>query len=78
MFVSQSDDVLEQEIAELKSKRDELRARLVAIEQEYRSGLSADSEEQAIQLENEEVLAGIAKSTAEELARIEARLQELE
>jgi len=75
--VSQSDKDLEQEIAELTRKRDELRARLEAIEREYRSGLSADSEEQAIQLENEEVLAGIAKATADELARIEARLEEL-
>jgi len=76
--VSQSDSELEQEIADLKAKRDELRARLVAIEQDYRSGLSADSEEQAQQLENEEVQAGIARSTAEELERIEARLQQLE
>lgn len=68
---------LEQEIAELTRKRDELRARLAAIEQDYRAGLSADSEEQAIQLENEEVLAGIARATADELARIEARLAEL-
>lgn len=69
---------IDQEITELKKKRDELRTRLEAIEQDYRSGLSADSEEQATQLENAEVLAGIAKSTAEEIERIEARLQELE
>lgn len=70
-------DDLEQEIAALTRKRDELRARLAAIEKDYRGGLSADSEEQAQQLENAEVLAGIAKSTAAELARIEAKLADL-
>lgn len=75
--MTQTGNDLEQEIAELTQKRDALRARLVAIEKDYRAGLSADSEEQAIQLENEEVLAGIAKATADELARIEARLEEL-
>jgi len=76
--VNQSGSEIEQEIAELTKKRDELRERLAAIERDYRAGLSADSEEQAIQLENEEVLNGIARATAEELARIEARLQQLE
>jgi len=78
MCVNQSGSEIEQEIAELTKKRDELRERLAAIERDYRAGLSADSEEQAIQLENEEVLNGIARATAEELARIEARLQQLE
>lgn len=68
---------IEQEIAELHKRRDELRARLASIEKDYRAGLSADSEEQAIQLENADVLAGIAKATAEELASVEARLEEL-
>lgn len=76
--MNQSGSEIEQEIAELTKKRDELRERLAAIERDYRAGLSADSEEQAIQLENEEVLNGIARATAEELARIEARLQQLE
>jgi len=78
MSVNQSGSEIEQEISELTKKRDELRERLAAIERDYRAGLSADSEEQAIQLENEEVLNGIARATAEELARIEARLQQLE
>lgn len=68
---------LEQEIAELRKRRQELRTRLASIEADYRAGLSADSEEQAIQLENAEVQAGIAKATADELARVEARLEEL-
>jgi len=58
-------------------KRDALRDRLDAIERDYRQGLDADSEEQAVQLENAEVLEGIAKSTSEELQRIEERLAEL-
>lgn len=76
-MVTQSSDAVEQEIAKLHKRREELRARLASIEADYRSGLSADSEEQAIQLENAEVQAGIAKSIADELAQIEARLEEL-
>jgi hypothetical protein len=75
--VTQIKKDIEQEIAELHKRRDELRARLASIEKDYRAGLSADSEEQAIQLENADVLAGIAKATAEELASVEARLEEL-
>ena len=62
---------------ELLKKRDELRQRLDAIHKDYRSGLDADSEEQSIQLENAEVLEGIAKITAEELEKIEAQLAKL-
>jgi len=62
---------------ELVETRDRLRARLDAIRAEIRQGLDADSEERAIQLENREVLEGIARATSEELARIERRLQEL-
>ena len=61
----------------LLAKRDELRERLESIEKDYQQGLDADSEEQAIQLENAEVLAGIAKATAEELERIEGQLAQL-
>ena len=63
--------------AELEKKRDELRARLDQIEQDYRKGLETDLEEQAIQLENAEVLEGIAKATSEELQRIEELLAEM-
>ena len=62
----------------LVEERDRLRARLDDIRAEIRQGLDADSEERAIQLENREVLEGIARATIEELARIERRLQELE
>lgn len=60
--------------AELLAKRDELRARIQAIEADYKSGLDADAEERAQQLENAEVLAGIARAAAEELQAIEDRL----
>lgn len=63
--------------AELIKKRDELRARLQKIENDYRQGLDADAEERAQQLENAEVQAGIARATAEELARIEKQLADL-
>jgi len=68
----------DQTVATLKAKRDELRKRLDAIEADYRRGLDADSEERAVQLENAEVLDGIAKATSEELQRIENQLAELE
>ena len=63
---------------QLIAKRDELRSRLDAIESDYRKGLDADSEERAVQLENAEVLEGIAKSTSEELQAIEAKIAELD
>ena len=72
-----ADTQLQDEITALQNKRDELRARLEAIEKDYRQGLERDTEEQAIQLENADVLAAIARSTAEELDRIEARLLQL-
>lgn len=62
---------------QLIEKRNELRARLESIEKDYRQGLDADLEEQAVQLENAEVQEGIAKSTAEELQRIEEKLANL-
>jgi len=65
------------EMAALLLKRDSLRERLERIEQDYKRGLSADSEEQAIQLENADVLEGIAKATAEELSQVEDRLLKL-
>lgn len=65
------------EKSRLLAKRDELRERLIAIENDYKQGLDADSEERAQQLENAEVLDGIARSTAEELAAIEEQLAKL-
>ena len=68
----------ETEKKQLTIKRDELRVRLESIEKDYRQGLDPDLEEQVVQLENAEVLEAIAKSTAEELQRIEERLAELD
>jgi hypothetical protein len=62
----------------LIEKRDELRSRLLSIKEDYRRGLDADLDEQAIQLENAEVLDAIATSTAEELKAIELRLAKLD
>lgn len=65
------------EKAGLIEKRDELRARLEAIRADVRKGLEPDLEERAIQLQNDEVLEGIAGATAAELEQVEARLAEL-
>ena len=64
-------------ITELESKRRELLERLEAIERDYRQGLDQDAEEQAIQLENAEVLEGIARAARDELERIEKELAQL-
>ncbi len=61
----------------LLQQRDALRARLESIEADYRRGLDADSKERAVQLENAEVLEGIARVTSEELQQIEQRLEQL-
>ena len=68
---------IKNEIAELHKKKDALRQRIEAIEADYKTGLSADSEEQAVQLENAEVLEGIAKAAAEELSQVEDRISQL-
>jgi len=44
------------EINELKIRKQELEKRLEEIEADYKRGLSADSKERSIQLENAEVL----------------------
>lgn len=62
----------------LIEKRNELRTRLDSIEKDYRQGLDPNSEEQAVQLENAEVLEVIAKSTSEELQHIEELLAKLD
>lgn len=67
-----------QKQAELSAKREELIQRLEAIQKDYRSGLSADSEEQAIQLENAEVLEEISRVTNEELQKVTQALERIE
>jgi RNA polymerase-binding transcription factor DksA len=68
--------MVEEELQTLLARRDELRQRIEAIEKDYREGLDADAEDQAVQLENSEVLAGISKAAADELEEIEKKLAE--
>jgi len=68
----------EEKKEQLLAKRTALRERLEAIEKDYRQGLDADSEERAIQLENAEVLDGIARAARDELDSIEKKLAELD
>lgn len=68
---------IEAEITDLKNKKQELEKRLEDIKADYKRGLSADSEEQSIQLENAEVLEGIAKATAAELENVNKRISVL-
>ena len=68
----------QQQRQELLKRRDELRERLEAIKRNQRRGLDPDWEEQAIQLENADVEAEIARVTAEELAKVDAALAELD
>jgi len=63
---------------ELTQKREELLQRLDAIKRDYGNGLSADSEEQAQQLENAEVLAEISRVTNEELQKVTVALDRIE
>jgi RNA polymerase-binding transcription factor DksA len=68
--------MVEEELQALMARRDELRDRIEAIEKDYREGLDADAEDQAVQLENAEVQAAISKAAADELEEIEKKLAE--
>lgn len=63
---------------ELTKRRDELLQRLEAIKNDYGKGLDPDWEEQAMQLENAEVLAEISRVTAEELNKVQQGIERLE
>lgn len=62
----------------LIKQRDQLRQRLDAIREDFAKGLDQDWEEQAVQLENAEVLNEIARVTAEELNKIEVAVDRIE
>lgn len=62
----------------LKARQTELEKRLEAIRKDMAGGLDADSEEQAIQLENYEVLREIARLAEQELAGIKKKLSNLD
>ncbi len=60
--------------AALINKRDDLTARIDSINKDFRRGLDRDLSEQAIQLENAEVLQEILRVSTDELARVKAQL----
>jgi DnaK suppressor protein len=64
--------------AELERRRDELSARLNRLETNRRQALHADSEEQASQLENSEVVDGLDHDARIELARIQAAFERMD
>jgi hypothetical protein len=63
---------------ELTQSRDEMLKRLEAIRADIGKGLEADSKEQAIQLENLDVLREISRITEEELRKINLQLSALQ
>jgi RNA polymerase-binding transcription factor DksA len=65
------------EIQTLEARRDELNGRIKAIHRDLGRGLEKDYEEQAIQLENLEVLQEIARVAEAELRKIELELARL-
>lgn len=68
---------MEKTLEELIQSRDELLKRLEAISKDLRGGLDADSKEQAIQLENMQVLQEIARVTQENLQQINKQIAAL-
>jgi len=58
----------------LLTKKKELGERLEKIKRDIGQKLSADSEEQATELENRDVILEIARVTEEELARVTAEI----
>lgn len=62
---------------ELLARKEELTRRLDAIRADLARGLEADAEEQAVQLENLEVLQEIGRLAEAELAAIDAQLARL-
>ena len=61
---------------ELILKKLELEERLNRIRKDLTTGLSADFEEQAVELENRDVLLEIARVTEEELGTLTKKLQQ--
>lgn len=61
--------------AELVQRKKQLQERLERIRQDLASGLDRDAEEQAVQLENRDVLLEIARVTEEELEKVDAELR---
>jgi RNA polymerase-binding protein DksA len=71
-------DMNEQEIAKaLKARLSELRTHLAKVNRELQKRLPADSEDQAIELENQEALEVIKKTETTEIRQIEAALKRI-
>jgi DnaK suppressor protein len=67
-----------EEIAKtLNMRLSELRTHLAKVDHELHKLLPADSEDQAIELENQEALEGIEKTEATEIYQIEAALKRI-
>jgi len=62
---------------ELIARKKELEERLDNIRKDLGRGLEADFEEQAVQLENYDVLLEIARVTEEELTKVNIQLQNI-
>lgn len=67
-----------EKMEDLQNKKQELENRINAIKKDLKTGLDPDSEEQAIQLENYEVLLEILRNTEDELNTINKKIYELE
>ncbi len=61
----------------LTDQKTELTDRITGIEKDFKSGRSADSKEQAIEMENEEVLTELLREAKEELGQVTQALQSL-
>src|SRR5262245_16396669 len=67
-----------EEIAKaLKARLSELRTHLAKVDRSLRKSLPADSEDQAIELENQEALEAIKKTETTEIHQIEAALERI-
>ena len=64
-------------LSALLKQRIKLNERLCKIKSDLRSGLNKDSEEQAIELENHDVLLEIERVTSIELAKLEKQISDL-
>lgn len=62
---------------ELLKKQQELIDRITAIKKDFEKGLDRDLEEQALQLENYEVLQELLEQAAAELEKIEKQLAKM-
>lgn len=66
------------QLESLHTRRTELLQRIDSIRADFKSGLDPDSEEQAVQLENYEVLQALLTQAEAELREVEARILQLQ